>query len=116
MAAIRVQIWLNPHSIVAPDEGRARRAASQLPRFNKDREVCWCLRKNDGEKSRGSFRPIRMWTASVPWRTKVTSASIFALRGCHFPGAFHGIKFSVGVFLFETVPGGSHGVSCDLED
>jgi hypothetical protein len=55
MAATRIQVWLNPHSIVAPAEVRARRAASQLKHFNKDREVCWCLRKNDGEKSRKSF-------------------------------------------------------------
>jgi hypothetical protein len=40
MAAIRVQIWLNPHSIVALDEGRPRRPALQLPHFNKDRELC----------------------------------------------------------------------------
>jgi len=76
MAGIRVQVWLNPHFIVAPAEGRARRAASQLPHLNKDREVSF-----PWEKSRESFSLRGQCRATTPIsRTSKSARETLSVR------------------------------------
>ena len=67
-------------------------------------------------RSQDAVPPIRMWTALVPLAQQSYQRLDCALRVCHFFSAFHGIAYTVEVFLSGRCQGACHGVSSDLGD